>query len=192
MGCLTVACVATSGSLAHAEEPERRFAILPLRPRPDVGAPPEEIRAYLDELMDAVTLARRSLREAERDEDEARIAESKLLLKNALALHGEERDRLMTRDWPSVAAGTTLVTAGGVALITAFVLGTVQVVTPDDEPPPFPSALPLGLLIAGFPTLGAGIPFIVLGAARRPRQPDAPASTGWLAPQVGLTFQLDL
>lgn len=156
---------------------------------PRVGDSAERIDAYLSDLKQEVRRKKDALRDAKRDgegEDEAERA-----LREADIHYKEERDRLTQQEPGLIAGGAVLTSAGAVSFVASGVLLVVWLVSsvdlnPDDKY----GWASLACLGGGFLGLGAGIPMIVIGAQRTPRDPYeallAPRPVGF-APPLGLT-----
>lgn len=150
------------------------------RAAPNVGDPPEEIRAYLAKLDAKVRTLKAKLKSAKRSGDADRILELESDLAEAKARQEAERDRLTERNVGMIAGGATLVGLGSASFLTSFVLLVGWGLSaadgyPDDEY----GWASLGCLAGGVVGIAAGTPILVIGLNREPREPEEAA---FLAP----------
>ena len=158
-------------------------------PAPPQGASEEDINAYLRALRKDVRDAQRVLREADDAEDEPRLKDE---LREKKSLLSDEENRLTTKDTGMVAGGATLTALGGASLVASLFLaigwGLSGLDGRIDEKYGWAS---LGCLGGGVLGISTGIPLLIAGNTRRPREVEEAFLLPLPAkPAVGLTMSL--
>lgn len=138
---------------------------------PEVGAPPAEVEMYLSELKADADMLKEKSKAAKRSGDPERAADLRLEAEEASALYKVERDRLTERNTGMIAGGGTLVGLGAASFVASFVLvigwGLSSI---DGSPNDEYGWASLGCLAGTVVGIGAGVPLIVIGSIREPKQ----------------------
>jgi hypothetical protein len=155
---------------SDAEEEEEEAA--QAKPRaPEVGDPPEEIRAYLAKLDERVRTLKAKLKSARRSDDAEKVLKLEEDLAEAKAKQEAERDRLTERNPGMIAGGATLVGLGSASFLASLVLvvgwGLSAI---DGNPEDEYGWASLGCLAGGVVGIAAGTPLLVIGLSREPRE----------------------
>jgi len=163
------------------------------RAAPHIGDPPGDVEAYLRGLKDDAAASKEQYRDARHDGDDAAIDAAQERMRADDRFYASERERLTERNGGLIAGGATLIGIGGGALLTSAVMGFIYAF--EDllgTPSSTLGYAALGTLGGGFLMVGAGIPMLVIGVQRVPREVDSaydpPPSLGF-NPTAGLTFQ---
>jgi hypothetical protein len=184
--------------IVQPQQPQQGLApSVAKRRAPRVGDPPEEIDAYLAELKDDLREKQRAFRDARRGSDDGAREAARDDMDDANRLYKDERSRLTTQDGGLIAGGATLTAAGGASFVASAVLaivwalGETSVVFGGHNSYSAEGYASLACLAGGFLGVGAGIPMIVIGVQRVPREPGeaslGPLPVGFAPPPVGLT-----
>ncbi|NUO47615.1 MAG: hypothetical protein HOV80_02035 [Polyangiaceae bacterium] len=135
---------------------------------PEIGAPPAEVEVYLSELKAEADIAKERAKAARRSDDEAEL---RLEAEEAKVFYTVERDRLTERNVGMIAGGGTLVGLGVASFVASFVLvigwGISAIDGDADDEYGWASLGCLGGTLVG---IGAGVPLIVIGSIREPKQ----------------------
>jgi hypothetical protein len=168
---------------------------------PRIGDPPDEVESYLRGLRDKVTDAKDAVREARGDDDQVDAARAEL--RDAQRFYSDERSRLTKQDSGLLAGGAVLTGVGGAALVASAVLAVAYALSgitffDTTEPDSNLGYAALGCLGGGLAAIGAGIPMIVVGVQRVPKEPgdaflgpaDLAPPPGGPSPVAGLTMRV--
>lgn len=176
-------------------EPSEEEAAPAERRAPRVGDSPDEIREYLAGLEDRVRRLKAKLKAAKRGDDADRLLEVEADLAEAKARLDAERERLTERNAGMIAGGATLIGLGSISFVASVVLVIGWGVSavdgyPDDEW----GWGSLGCLAGGVVGIAVGVPVLVGGLKREPREVEdamvlPPTRTGF-TPGLSLTFPL--
>ncbi len=195
--CLALGVWLAAGE-ARADEEQEEEQEAPKKKKkklvaPEVGAPPDEVEAYLRKLEDRRRKLKERQKAARRSGDEEQEAALSEKLADADALYKSERDRLTERDVGMIAGGATLVGLGAAsfaASLVALIGWGVSAIDgyPDDEW----GWASLGCLGGGVLGISVGVPLIVIGSKREPRSPEyaggLPAPGAGFVPGVTLSW----
>jgi hypothetical protein len=185
-----IVTVEDNDEITPVEQAKKKAA----RRAPEVGDSEAEIKAYLRELDADVRSIQLDLRAARQGSDGDEVLRLEKELQAAKALRSDEEDRLTTKEPGLVAGGATLTALGGASLVSSLVLLVVwgfSAIDGNDEEEYGWGAL--GTLGFGVIGLSAGIPMVVAGNKRRPRDPDEEAfrlAPDGVRPAVGLTVRV--
>jgi hypothetical protein len=156
------------------------------RAAPRVGDPEYEINEYLGDLKGDVAATRERMKDARRDGDDAAADALREQLKDDTKFYDEERNRLTTRNGGLVAGGAVLTGVGGASVLAALLLGFAYGLSGiGGSPEDGLGTAALACLGGGAAGLGAGIPMLVVGLKRVPREPDDVARQGFVGPAAG-------
>ena len=166
---------------------------------PRAGDPHYEVEAYLADLKNELRDKQEAYRAARRGDSDAAEEAARDDMVDANRFYKEERSRLTKQEPGLIAGGATLVGLGGASFVTSAVLALVWGLSeatvlvggnPDNSGVGYAA---LGCLAGGFIGVGAGVPMLVIGLQRVPREPgDASLgahSVGFAAPPVGATLR---
>jgi hypothetical protein len=167
-----------SASIAPSEAPPPQMVVVDGEEitAPAVGAPKEAIQEYFKKIAERQRAVALRLRESEDPEEIARLRARKASLRE---LNRAEENRLMDRNVPLAVVGGIVLAGAAASMITAVVFSSICFMFCEEE-----DAAPriVGPFIGGVVGLGAGIPMLVVGVHRTPRQPQARSS--WPAVRV--------
>ncbi len=163
---------------------------------PPVGAPEPAIESYLSHLRADIRHTQGNIKQARRADQAAEAEHWAVRMAEKKVLYREERERLTERDTGLMAGGIVVTSVGGASTIASITLALVWVMSgvfgPNNDD--FKTAS-FGTLAGGLAGLSAGIPMMLFGNQRTPRQPEGPPpiwhgarETGRTGATLGLSF----